>query len=140
MEVRLATIEDAEELYLLNELFENNTTIEAIKQSLSENKHEIVCIAYIDGVGAGFCSGLIIKSMCHSSPRVDIEALFVKEEYRKQGVGRALLSCLEKEAVSQGVCHFHLNTSSTNTVAQALYEKSGFMRTGEILYEKTISR
>lgn len=139
MEVRLATIEDAEELYRLNELFGNSSTIEAIRQSLQENDREIVCIAYIDGIAAGFCAGLIAKSMCHIRPRVDIEAVFVREEYRRQGVGRALMSLLEKEAVSRGVYHFHLNTHSMNTAAQTLYEKSGYERTEEILFEKTIS-
>ncbi len=138
MEVRLATTGDAEELFLLNELFENITTVEAIKKSLIENDREIICIAYIDGISVGYCAGLVVKSMCYSDYRVDIEALYVRNEYRKQGIGEALISRLEKEAISQGIYHFHINTYSTNTAAQALYQKIGYTQSGEILLDKTI--
>lgn len=138
MEVRLATIGDAEVLFILNELFENTTTIEAIKKSIIENNREIVCIAYIDGIGVGYCTGLIVKSMCYNEYRIDIEALYVRNEYRKQGIGEALVLCLEKEAISQGIYHFHINTHMKNTGAQAFYEKNGYTKTGEILLDKTL--
>jgi len=136
LEVRIATLEDADDLFFLNALFENTTTIECLKKSLNENDREIVCIAFIDGVPVGFCSGLIVKSMCYSNPRADIEALFVREEYRCQGIGKALMQCLEKALIHCGIYHFHINTFADNINAQSLYKKLGFKRTGEILMDK----
>jgi Acetyltransferases len=140
VEVRIATIGDVEELFLLNELFENTTTIAAIKKSIIKNDREIICIAYVEGISVGYCTGLIVKSMCYSEYRIDIEALYVRNKYRKQGIGEALISCLEKEAISQGVQHFHINTYSTNAVALSLYKKIGYTKTDEILLDKTIRK
>lgn len=139
MEIRRAKPEDADELFHLNELFGNTTTLETIKESLTGNNREIVCIAYADGISAGYCTGLIMNSMCYSEKRVDIEALYVRDEYRRQGIGESLISCLEKEAVSQGIHHFHIITHSENIRALSLYKRIGYTNTGEILLDKTIN-
>ena len=97
MTVKLATELDLEDLFILNELFENTTTKEMIKKSIRENDREIICIAFIDAIAAGYCTGLVVNSMCYSESRVDIETLYVKEEYRRQGVAEALILQLERD-------------------------------------------
>lgn len=136
--VRLATELDLEDLFVLNELFENTTTKEMIKKSIRENDREIICIAFIDAIAAGYCTGLVVNSMCYSESRVDIETLYVKEEYRRQGVAGGLILQLERESISRGIYHFHLNTHANNTGAQSFYKKNGYSETGEILFDKTI--
>ena len=140
MEVRIATIDDISDLFELNALFENDTTLELMKASLIENDNEVVCIAHVNGVAAGYCCGLIIKSMCYSSIRVDIESLYVKDDYRGQGIGEALVKCLEEDVYARGIYHLHIITHSTNTKAQSLYEKLGYSKTGEIMLDKTLNR
>lgn len=137
--VRLATESDVEDLFVLNALFENTTTKEMMRKSIFENDREIICIAFMDNIAVGYCTGLIVKSMCYSENRADIEALYVKEEYRRRGIGAALVRHLENEAVSRGIYHFHLNTYANNIRAQSLYQKNGYSKTGEILLEKTIA-
>jgi len=137
IEVRLATLNDSESLFMLNKLFGNATTIEDLKNSLSKNKRELVCIAFVDGVAAGYACGLIIKSMCYSKCRADIEALFVREEYREKGMGKALLACLEKELERLGINHFHIITHEENNAAKALYTRLGYIADSEFLLEKT---
>jgi len=138
MEIRVATVNDAEGLHALNALFENATTIELLKESLAENDREIVCIALDSGIPAGFCSGLIVKSMCYSESRADIEALYVKNGYRGQGVGKALIKFLEKALAERGIRHFHITTGTNNKNALSLYEKLGYSKTGEALLDKTV--
>lgn len=138
MVVRRASIIDLESLFYLNKLFGNTTTMEEMKKSILENDREIICISYTNGIAIGYCTGLITRSMCYSDQRIDIEALYVINEYRRQGVGGALIQCLEREAVFQDIHHMHINTDATNIVAQALYEKIGYSKTGEILLDKTI--
>lgn len=138
MEVRIAKIDDVNELFELNASFENTTTLELMKQSLSENDNEIVCIATVDGKAVGYACGLIVKSMCYSRARADIETVYVKEKYRGQGIGKALIKCLENQLISLGIFHFHIITDSDNTKAQSLYTKIGYSKTGEILLDKSI--
>ena len=138
MEARLATLDDVNDLFLLNALFENKTTIELLKKSLVENNREVVCIAFVDGTAAGYCTGLIVESMCYSQNRADIESLYVRDEYRNQGVGRALMTCLEEALAARGICHFHIVTRKDNKGSSALYTSLGYNVTGEILFDKTI--
>ena len=137
MEVRIASRDDADELLALNELFGNATSLELLRESLLENDREVVCIAYCDGVAAGYCCGLIVTSMCYGERRADIEALYVKEEFRRQGIGEALLTCLDECLAARGIQHFHLTTHRDNATAQALYKKLGYVDSGEILMEKS---
>jgi len=138
MEVRLATADDADDLFLLNALFGNETTIERVKRALRENVGEVLCIAHVGGAAAGYCGALIVSSMCYGEDRADIEALFVREEYRRQGVGEALIQCLEAALLGLGVRHFHIVTGADNGNAQSLYARLGYAKTGEILLDKSI--
>jgi len=106
---------------------------------LKQNDHEIICIAYADDVAAGYCTALIINSICYKNCRLDIESLYVREEYRNKGIGKALISFMEKEASARNITHFHISTSEKNTVARALYGKLGYKNTGEMLLDKTLS-
>ncbi len=136
MEVRLATPKDAEALHTLNEMFGNQNELHALRESIDTNDREIICIACDQSQAAGFCTGLIVKSMCYSGNRIDVEALFVKEEYRGRGVGTLLLQHLQKEAAVRSIYHLHVVTHSSNKRAQSLYAREGFMYTGELLFEK----
>ena len=138
MEIRIATPNDEEDLLVLSEYFESDTTAEHIRQSLVENDREVVCIAFVGGAAAGYACALIVKSMFYSDDRADIEALYVRDEFRRQGIGEGLMKCLEDALVERGVRHFHITTGAENTSAQSLYRKLGYMDTGEILLDKSV--
>ena len=53
-----------------------------------------------------------------------ITHLFVERQYRNKGIGRALLSAIEKAAKEQGCSVIRLNT--LNNEAHSLYVKAGF--------------
>jgi len=125
MEARLAAVGDLEALFLLNALFGNETTREAMRESLLDREREIACVAFVDSAAAGFAAGFVVRTLCHARPRVEIEALFVREEFRGRGAGEALLKCLESEAASRGIRNFHLNVRADNRAARALYQKCG---------------
>lgn len=57
-----------------------------------------------------------------------IDILWVKEEYRRRGIGSKLLSEAEKEAVRRGCHHVHLETMSWQ--APKFYAKFGYETVG----------
>ena len=114
MYIKIAEINDLENLYELNRLFGNETTKEEMEICLKHNNHEIICIAYLDNIAIGYCTGLIIKSICYKNNRLDIESLFVKEEYRHKGIGKALIKFMEKEALLRKILHYHIITNKEN--------------------------
>ena len=73
-----------------------------MKKSLIENDREVVCIAFVDGITAGYCSGLIVKSMCYSENRADIESLYVKEEFRGNWTWKNVLSFKQSQSLNLG--------------------------------------
>ena len=138
MNIKIVEDEDIENLYELNKLFENDNTKEKMHDFIKNNNHEIICIAYIDNIAVGFCTGLIIKSICYKNSRLDIETLFVKKEYRNKGIGKELIKFMEKIAVSKNIMHFHIITNENNVNALKIYEKIGYKNTGEKLLDKTL--
>jgi ribosomal protein S18 acetylase RimI-like enzyme len=138
MNIKIVEITDIDNLFELNKAFGIETTKEKMKSLIESNTQEIICIAYINGVAVGYCTGLIIQSVCYNEKRMDIESLFVKEEYRKTGVGKALLEFIEKEAIAKKISHFHIITERVNMNAKSLFKKLGFEDTNEILLDKTL--
>ena len=55
-----------------------------------------------------------------------INNVAVREQYRRRGIGQALLTRIIEEAARLGVTTAFLEVRSGNTSAQALYEKCGF--------------
>jgi ribosomal protein S18 acetylase RimI-like enzyme len=63
--------------------------------------------------------------------KVFLRALYVDARFRKQGVGRALMThALEHAHAMPGVQQVTLTTTAVNLPALALYEKLGFQRFG----------
>ena len=137
MTIKTVDKSDLDNFHKLNNLFGNETSKEEIENHFAQCNHEIICIAYLDNIAAGFCAGLIIKSICHKKSRLDIEALYVRDEYRQKGIGKALINFAEKEAQSRGISHFHILADAENDHAIKLYENLGYAKPGEILLDKT---
>ena len=137
VKIKLASVSDIEELCKLNTYFYNNTDVNLLRKSLNKNTTEIICIAYVNNMAVGFCSGIIIKSIFYDELRAEMEAMFVREEYRKQGIGNKLLNFLETQLSERGVHHFHVSTHHTNREAILLVEKNAYNKTGEIILDKT---
>ncbi len=61
----------------------------------------------------------------------DIESVFVKKEFRKQGLGGLLINGLEKELKDKNIEKIFLEVRKSNLPAQNLYIKHGFNKISE---------
>lgn len=86
--VRLATVNDAEQLDILNSEFngKGETTFENIKDSLLNNQQEVVIVADDNGFLGGFVCIQLKKSFCYDEYMPEITEVYVKMEYRKRGI------------------------------------------------------
>jgi GNAT superfamily N-acetyltransferase len=99
------------------------------------NEPMFVLGAYIDGRLAGIVHYLYHRSCWTVGDYCYLQDLFVAQESRKLGLGRALIEAVCKVAKEQGASRVHWLTHETNTTARALYDTLAD-RPGFIQYRK----
>ncbi len=75
---------------------------------------------------AGVCQLRFRHAVWHDAEDCWLEDLFVREEERGSGLGRALAGAALARARERGCARVQLDTSEANLAAVALYEKLGF--------------
>ena len=123
IEIKKAAADDIDFIAALEkETFSLPETAENFSE-LIENPEKQLLIAFIDGKRAGYIGAYTV---CRES---DIMTVAVLPDYRKMGVGRALVSALfdELKEISDSV---FLEVRESNSAAIALYSSLGFERVG----------
>lgn len=91
--------------------------------------------ATVDGKLLGIVHYLFHRSCWTTGDYCYLQDLFVSEDARNLGLGRALIEAVEKAARAVGASRVHWLTHETNAVARALYDKLAD-RPGFIQYRK----
>jgi ribosomal protein S18 acetylase RimI-like enzyme len=89
------------------------------------NQAAIATIADIDGVVVGYQISTSMQMGGH------LARLATHPRYQRQGIGYAILRDLLIQFKQRGASRITVNTQEDNLASIALYEKAGFMRTGE---------
>jgi putative acetyltransferase len=88
-----------------------------------------VIIAEVEnGRALGFTQLYPSFSSVSMKPILILNDLFVAEDARRRGVGARLLGAAQDHALRTGAARLVLSTAFTNTKAQALYEREGWLR------------
>jgi GNAT superfamily N-acetyltransferase len=91
--------------------------------------------AYADGKLVGIVHYLYHRSCWTIGDYCYLQDLFVADDARKLGIGRALIEAVYKEAKAAGASRVHWLTHETNATARALYDTLAD-RPGFIQYRK----
>lgn len=95
----------------------------------SLGKAQLTVLAFRNGVPVGMAVGLWRDRNGH--PVVPVVGVFVAEEARRLGVGRALMTSIEAWAFGRGAGALSLWVVDDNHGARALYESLGFRETSD---------
>lgn len=87
-------------------------------------------LAYLPEVGAAEPAGLI-GGYQEDLVTVELVSMYVRPRARGRGVGEALVATVIGWARQRNAASVHLWVTETNSHARALYERCGFMLTGE---------
>ena len=119
---------DAEAIaQLITEFTNLPTTPAEVQQRLARSQgSEHPILAELDGSVVGFASLRLVNYLGEDVPYAEISELFVPERYRRQGIGRALMTELEERARAAGASNLVVLTAADNATAIALYRESGF--------------
>ena len=82
-------------------------------------------IATIKGKSAGYITYYFTYSTFLALPTLFLEDIFVQEDYRKQGVGKALFVFIKQQAKAMGCGRIEFNVLKWNTQAQDFYAENG---------------
>ncbi len=95
------------------------------RDGFSESPKFFVEIAEWDGEPAGFTLWFYNYSTFQGKPGIYLEDLYVRPQFRKKGMGKALLVHLAKLAVAQGCGRYQWQVLDWNTPSIEFYESLG---------------
>jgi GNAT superfamily N-acetyltransferase len=129
--IRSATPADSAAIApLLDQLGYPSTAAQVGARLVALLADELVLVAEEEGAIAGL-SGLRVERLIErDEPVARLTALVVGEQFRRRGVGAALVAAVENEARARGCALLVLNSGSTRTDAHAFYERLGYETTG----------
>ncbi len=82
-------------------------------------------LAMVKDKPAGYIIYFYTYSSFLAQPTLFLEDIFVLEEYRKMGVGKALFDFIKAEAKNSGCGRIEFTVLKWNKLAQDFYEKNG---------------
>lgn len=127
--IRRVSISDYKDIYMLNKelgyLYEEEKVREKIKYII-ENKKDIILVAYINNNIIGYIHGSEYE-LLYSDSLINILVFVVKESYRKNGVGTALIDKLEEIAIEKKYSGIRLVSGIDREDAHRFYERNGYI-------------
>lgn len=122
--IREMTLEDIEQVYLLEEsIFSIPWSKESFESSI-KNKDTLFIVAENEGEISGYLGMYILGE------EADISNVAVSKAYRRQHIAKRLLECILTKAKAWGVKNVTLEVRETNVPAIRLYEDMGFAEAG----------
>src|SRR6476620_1375153 len=112
----------------LDYMLENFYAIPALEEQME--KEHIFLLAEENGIFYGFAA---YEVNCNASGKTKLHKIYVLPETQGKGLGKLLLSEVEKAALSCGNSHVFLNVNRYNS-AQEFYKRLGF----EIIHQEDI--
>lgn len=86
----------------------------------------IVLLARVDAAYVGMAICFLGFSTFSAQPLINIHDFMVLKEYRRQGIGKALLEAVESVAEERGCCKITLEVQMKNEAARRIYQSFGF--------------
>ncbi|WP_179232131.1 MULTISPECIES: GNAT family N-acetyltransferase [Paenibacillus] len=141
--IREAGLEDLHELAAIFDLYRifygQETDVEGAAAFLferMEHRESVILIAedVKQGRIAGFTQLYPVFSSISMKRSYILNDLYIREQYRKQGIARLLLEAAKRYAKLARAKGLSLSTAVTNVRAQQLYEQSGYVRDEQFIH------
>lgn len=144
MKIRRTTKEDIKELALLYKQFWNEDSLIELMEikfiELQENPNYILLSALEENHLIGSVLGIICEELYgECKPFLLIEDLIVDHKYRRKGIGKALMTEIEKLALENDCYQILLITHNDRKDVIAFYESLGFNPDTHKGFKKTLN-
>lgn len=123
--LRAAELKDTAEMAELDKIcFADPWSEESFRQEILDNDRAFYIVAEIEGRVAGYAGLWAILDEGH------ITNVAVSPEFRRKGIGRAIVGTLIEVSEENGLNSFTLEVRESNLPAQGLYAEFGFESAG----------
>ncbi len=123
--LRCMELADVPEVARIEEVcFSSPWSARSFASCLADREVVLSLVATVDGAVAGYTVNWVVP------PEVYIGNLAVAPEFRRQGIGRLLLTTILANGRGHGCTVAHLEVRVSNQAAITLYESMGFWRVG----------
>lgn len=123
--IGLMTVEDVDAVHAIEEMcFQTPWSRESIVREVTENACARYVVARKDGVAIAYAGVWFVLDEGH------ITNIAVHPDYRGQGYGERVTRAMIQLAADSGMNWMTLEVRRSNTVAQSLYHKLGFIDVG----------
>ena len=107
---------------------------------LSEDPDYVLLAAKMDDMLVGFCMGIVCQTLYGDcSPFMVIEDFIVDKEYRRTGIGAALMSAAEQHAIRRGCSQVIFVTENDRKDAHCFYASQGYSPATHKGFKKRLS-
>ena len=108
--------------------YDSNINEKYVVKHYYENrpKNSVILFAYVDKKIAGYTYGILEDTQTYINKKLLIDALYVEEEFRNNGVATSLINAVEEWGKEQGAKVEELTVCKENEKAFNLYKKFGF--------------
>jgi GNAT superfamily N-acetyltransferase len=133
MELQILRTRHPPEIYLsqLTALLDRelpSSDVEQVSQRIEElPKDDRLLLAVLGETLLGFAHLRIAHSLAYN-PSAEVVSIIVREENRRQGIGRRLVAAAETWARQSGRAYLLLHTDVTRTPAHAFYTALGYQK------------
>ena len=104
-----------------------NYKVQEFYEKLIDNEDKIILVARDNDIILGYVYGFIQDNgNLFNNKIAQLDALFVKEQYRGNGIARSLMKDFINWAEEKGAAYIELSVCKDNTNAINLYENEGF--------------
>jgi GNAT superfamily N-acetyltransferase len=126
-------------LYAFDHLpFDENIARAALEGILRDHSFGYVWLIQVDGAAIGYVVLTLGYSLEYHGRDAFIDELYIRESHRGHGIGSKTLQFVEDACRALGVQALHLEVERTNTGAQTVYRKAGFVDHDRYLLTKWI--
>ena len=117
----------------------DNALLAEIKRIFKSSKRSAY-VAKHAGQAVGFAEYALrdYANGCNSQPVPFLEGVWVDEEYRSEGIARALVEYLERKARMAGFTEFGSDVELTNYPSQLMHERLGFEQTEKVIFYRKV--
>lgn len=113
----------------INEKFE----VQNMYENYIDDSNKCLLVAEENERIIGYLYGIINKTEEVKNDNVAyLDALYIDPEYRKKGIGNALIDAFKKWCINNNIKSIEVKLWTNNTEAKKLYEKVGFETIKEI--------